>query len=77
MKPDQRIFVLATERLTVQPAKCLYVADGMDQELSGATKAGMRAVMIRYPDLVDSNPYHEEWEGTVIKSLREVLDLVK
>ena len=76
MKPDQRIFVLATERLAVQPEECLYVADGMDQELSGATKAGLRAVMIRYPDLVDSNPYHEEWDGLVITSLKEVLSLV-
>ena len=77
MKPDPRIFLLATERLAVQPGKCLYVADGMDQELSGATKVGMRAVMVRYPDLVDSNPYREEWEGTVISSLKEVLSLVK
>jgi len=77
MKPDRCIFLLATERLAVPPGKCLYIDDGMDQELSGATNVGMKAVMVRYPDLIDSNPYREKWDCTVIKSLREVLDLVK
>jgi putative hydrolase of the HAD superfamily len=76
MKPDQRIFLLATARLAVQPEKCLYIADGMDEELSGAIKVGMKAVMVRYPDLIDNNPYREEWDGTVISSLKEVLSLV-
>jgi putative hydrolase of the HAD superfamily len=77
MKPDARIFNLATERLMTETKKCLYIADGMDQELSGATKVGMKAVMIRYPDIVDSNPYREKWDGTIISSLEEVLELVK
>ncbi len=77
MKPDSRIFQLAAERLKVKPEDCLYIADGMDQELSGATRAGMKAVMIRYPDIVDSNPYREEWDGTVISALEEVLELVQ
>jgi putative hydrolase of the HAD superfamily len=76
MKPDPRIFRLAAERLGVEPEKCLYIADGMDQELSGAKNIGMKAVMVRYPDLIDNNPYCEKWDGTVISSLKEVLSLV-
>ena len=77
MKPDPSFFVLAAERLRVAPPACLYVADGMDGELSAASGVGMTAVMIRYPNVADENPYREEWGGAVISSLREVLDLVK
>jgi putative hydrolase of the HAD superfamily len=76
MKPDPRIFQLASERLKVKPEQCLYIADGMDRELAGAKTAGMKAAMVRYPDDVDSNPYLEKWDGPVISLLEDILTLV-
>jgi putative hydrolase of the HAD superfamily len=76
-KADPRIFRLATTELGVQPNACVYVADGMRQELANAASLGMRAVQIVVPREIDSNnPLREEWNGTVISSLRAVLDIV-
>jgi putative hydrolase of the HAD superfamily len=79
-KPDPRIYRLATDRLQVEPANCLYVGDGDNDELSGATQAGMRVVRITVLlEDVDDDPrtIKREWHGPVISSLREVLTLVR
>ena len=75
-KPDPQIYDLACEQLKVIPRKCLYVGDGGSQELTGASRAGMGAVLIRtpYDDSVDS--VREEWQGTRVSSVREVLQVV-
>lgn len=80
MKPDQRIYELAVKQLVVQPEDCLYIGDGGSQELTGASQVGMHPVLIRVPyeDSTDPNLINrEEWDGPVISSLSEVLDLVK
>lgn len=78
-KPDPRIYRLATEKLGVRPEDCLFIGDGGSQELSGAREAGMHPVLIRVD--ADSEESHlanrEEWDGTTISSLPEVLDLVR
>jgi putative hydrolase of the HAD superfamily len=77
MKPDPRIYQIAFERLAVKPKECLYIADGMDQELASASKLGMHAILIRVPNDSDYDPYREEWHGPVISSLKEALTLVR
>lgn len=77
MKPDPRIYQMAVERLAVNPEECMYIADGMEQELLGAAKLGMRAVLIRVPGENDYDPYREKWSGQTISSLKEVLSLLK
>jgi putative hydrolase of the HAD superfamily len=77
MKPDPRIFYLAVEKLKVKANECLYIADGMDGELKAATTAGMTAARIRFPHANHDDPYLEEWHGTTITSLEQVLDLVE
>ena len=78
-KPDECIYRLASDRLTIEPSNCLYVGDGNNQELSGALKAGMHPVLVRIPneDMADAHrPNKEEWNGLVISSLSEVLGLL-
>lgn len=78
-KPDPRIYLLATEQLTVRPEKCLYIGDGSSHELTGAASVGMHPVLIRVPyeDTPDALRINEEeWDGPRISSLTEVLDLV-
>jgi len=73
-KPEEKIYLLACERLGVRPEECLYVGDGADGELSGAAAAGMHPVRILAPY---ENPAREEWQGPTISELREVVDLAK
>ncbi len=79
MKPDPRIYHLACEKLKVSPHDCLFIGDGSNQELTGATQVGMEAVHIRIPDEEHEDAYMidgEEWNGTSISALNEVLELV-
>ena len=81
-KPDPRIYQITVERLAVRPEDCLYVGDGDSQELSGASQVGMHPVLIRDPE-EDINDVHrvdyeaEEWDGPVICTLKEVIDMVQ
>ena len=80
-KPDPRIYLLAAEQLAVKPENCLYVGDGSSRELTGAYEVGMYPVLIRDPE-EDIEKVHrveaeaEKWDGQVITSLKEVLELV-
>jgi putative hydrolase of the HAD superfamily len=78
-KPDPRIYRMATDQLGVDPKNCLYIGDGSSHELTGAAQVGMHPVLIRDPDeSVDAHFIdREDWDGTIISSLKEVLNLVK
>lgn len=79
-KPDPRVYRLASEQLVVEPEDCLYVGDGDSKELSGAAQASMHPVLIRLAGEDGTQPHlvnREEWNGTVISALGEVLALVK
>jgi putative hydrolase of the HAD superfamily len=73
-KPDPRIYGLACERLGVEPAECLFVGDGANDELPGAERVGMAAVQLRAPG-EPLTPEGERWTGASVERLSEVLDL--
>ena len=74
-KPDPLIYQMVCDRLAVLPDECLYVGDGGSMELTGASALGMDVVLIRAPyDTVNGD--REEWQGTRISSLNEVLAIV-
>ncbi len=78
-KPDPEIYLLACERLGVEPGACLYVGDGSYHELSGASAVGMRAVLLRDPGEREGEffrPAVEDWAGPAIATLPEVLELL-
>lgn len=71
-KPDPAMYALACERLGIAPGRCLYVGDGASQELSGARRAGMDAVLIDVPGHADNVVGREEardWTGPRVASL--------
>jgi putative hydrolase of the HAD superfamily len=74
-KPDPHIYEIACERLGVEPAECLFVGDGANDELPGAERVGMIAVQLRPPgeELTESG---QAWQGRSIESLSHVLELV-
>jgi putative hydrolase of the HAD superfamily len=63
-KPDPGIYLAACGQLDLPPAECVYVGDGADNELAGATALGMYA--IRTTEHADSDP---SWAGATISSL--------
>ncbi len=81
-KPDPNIYLLAAKQLSVKPQDCLFIGDGDDLELTGALEVGMHPVLIRTihdnsTDVMRNTVEVERWQGPVIKSLKEVLNLVK
>ncbi len=78
-KPDPRIYKMALDGLSVNAEECLYIGDGSSHELTGAKRMGMHPVLIQVP-YEDETAYKvdpEEWKGTRIGALREILELVK
>ena len=71
-KPDLAIYELAASRLGVEGNDCVFVGDGADSELDGASAAGMRAVLLRTDD---THP-PEAWTGPAIQRLSDVIVLL-
>jgi len=72
-KPDPRIYLAAAERLSVPPAECIFIGDGMSRELSGAKAVGMTAVRIDRDHRSDDDPRDEVFDFRVT-NLQELLD---
>jgi len=75
-KPDARIYRLALDELGVEPTDALFVGDGANDELAGAERVGMRAVLIHRPDAEPAWPEVRDWSGPRITAIPEVLELV-
>jgi putative hydrolase of the HAD superfamily len=73
-KPDPRIYALAAEELSVEPADCLFVGDGANDELPGAELAGMTAVQLRAPG-EQLTAEGERWRGRYVERLSDVLEV--
>jgi putative hydrolase of the HAD superfamily len=70
-KPAAAMYEAVVTRLATRPQDCLYVGDGSSGELSGAERAGMRAVRIA----ADHGMHIDvdvSWVGTTIPSLDEL-----
>lgn len=70
-KPDRAIYLATCEQLRVDPAECVYVGDGADQELAAAAALGMQAVRTR--EHADTDP---GWPGPTIAHLAELAPLL-
>ena len=53
-KPDPRIYLTALDQLGVSPSDAIFIGDGANDELAGAGRVGMRAILMdregRSPD---------------------------
>jgi putative hydrolase of the HAD superfamily len=75
-KPDPRIYHLACEQLGVAPEEAIFVGDGANDELAGAERVGMRAVLIHR---AGEEPIWDEvrdWHGPRITAIPQVLELL-
>lgn len=71
-KPDPRIYEVACERLGIAAEEALYVGDGANDELAGAERAGMRAIL-----LDGSSQHGADWEGERIAELLDLVPLIE
>jgi putative hydrolase of the HAD superfamily len=77
-KPAPEVYRLACERLAVAPEECFYVADGENYELAAAARLGMRPILIKTSEAQnDVRREAQQWQGTTVSSLHEILALVK
>jgi putative hydrolase of the HAD superfamily len=75
-KPDPRIYQLACEELAVDAEEAMFVGDGANDELAGAQRVGMRAVLIHRPGEEPPWPEAREWQGPRITAIPQVLSLL-
>jgi putative hydrolase of the HAD superfamily len=73
-KPDPRIYRIAVAELCVEAGRCLYVGDGGHDELAGAARAGMTAILF-HADTEPSSPKAMGWTSR-ISAIPEVLNLL-
>ena len=76
-KPDERIYRVACEQLAVEPGEAVFVGDGANDELAGAERVGMKAVLI-HRDGVEP-PWDEvrDWPGPRITAIPQLLPLLE
>jgi putative hydrolase of the HAD superfamily len=63
-KPDPAIFLAACRKLDADPADCVYLGDGADDELAAAAALGMRAIQTVEFTVTDPG-----WPGERISTL--------
>jgi len=75
-KPDPRIYRLACEQLGVEPAEAVFVGDGANDELAGAERVGMRAVLIHREGEEPMWDEVRDWRGPRITAIPQVLSVL-
>jgi HAD superfamily hydrolase (TIGR01662 family) len=77
MKPHPSIFQAALDQLGVAPADAVMVGDSVSQDVEGALRAGMRAVLLHRSETAAPRAEELRQRGVpVIKSLTELMEWV-
>ena len=76
-KPDPRVYLACCEALGIAPAEAVFVGDGANDELGGARRVGMRAILIHRPGEDPVWPEVRTWDGPRVTSIPEVLEVLE
>ena len=76
-KPDPRIYLHCAELLGVEPGEAMFVGDGANDELGGALRVGMRALLIHRAGEPPLWPEVQTWDGPRVTSIPEVLEVLE
>jgi putative hydrolase of the HAD superfamily len=75
-KPDPRIYLHCCELLGVEPSEAVFVGDGANDELEGARRVGMEAILIHRPGEDPFWPEVADWDGPRVTSIPGVLEVI-
>lgn len=75
-KPDPRIYRECCARLGVEPSDAVFVGDGANDELAGAQRVGMQAILIHRAGEDPLWPEVLEWDGPRVTSIPGVLEVI-
>jgi putative hydrolase of the HAD superfamily len=75
-KPDPRIYLHCCELLGIEPGSAVFVGDGANDELGGARRVGMDAILIHRAGEEPAWPEVLDWDGPRVTSIPAVLDLL-
>ena len=75
-KPDPRIYEHCCELLGVEPNEAVFVGDGANDELAGARRVGMEAILIHRAGEDPLWPEVLDWDGPRVTSIPGVLDVL-
>jgi putative hydrolase of the HAD superfamily len=76
-KPDPRIYLACCEALGVEPHEAVFVGDGANDELAGARRVGMEAILIHRPGEQPPWPDLADWDGPRVTSIPGVLEVLE
>ncbi len=76
-KPDPRIYLHCCELLGVEPQEAVFVGDGANDELEGARRVGMEAILIHREGQDPPWPELRDWDGPRVTSIPAVLELLE
>lgn len=76
-KPDPEIYYEAARRAGKEPAKCVYVGDNLQRDVTGTRNAGfgMIIIMISAEELAQETVTEENQPDAIIYEFRELLSL--
>jgi putative hydrolase of the HAD superfamily len=75
VKPEPEIYLRTAEALGVDPADCLFVGDGANDELAGAERVGMTSALYLPNGDEPMWSWVKEWAGLRASSVEDVLAL--
>lgn len=75
-KPDPRIYEHCCALLGVEPCQAVFVGDGANDELAGARRVGMSAILVHRAG--EEPPWDglADWDGPRVTAIPQVLELV-
>lgn len=76
-KPDPEIYLEAARRAGTEPAKCVYVGDNLQRDVTGTRHAGfgMVVIMISPEELAEAEVNEANKPDAIIHEFNELLDL--
>jgi putative hydrolase of the HAD superfamily len=76
-KPSPEIYLEASRRAGIEPAKCAYIGDNLKRDVTGTRAAGFGQIiiMISPEELAEAQITDENQPDTIIHDFRELLDI--